>query len=152
MPNISRTSPPAETHGQATKNIQTCRISGFKHPENQAIWEEMQDDGGQRTVSGSSQAEEKEEGVAPVKYIYEQFVGGPETCVRFDLDHQANVFLMDSGNYAAFRQGRSFRYHGGWAERSPAELSPPCQGTWYAVVVPKPGTRVRAGIQVYRAA
>ena len=83
-----------------------------------------------------------------VQYIHQQFTGGPDALVVVELDRQANVLLMDAGNYTAFRAGRRFNHHGGWAAESPCHLRPPCHGTWHVVVAPKPGTRVRAGIKV----
>ena len=39
--------------------------------------------------------------------------------VEVDLDSQANVILLDSGNYNAYKQGWDFNYYGGWAQYSP---------------------------------
>ena len=86
-----------------------------------------------------------------MKYIYKQFVGGPGFVVTVELDKQANVFLLDAANYSAFRAGRRFRYNGGRAVESPCQMSPPHTGTWYVVVQPDAGTRVRASISVLAA-
>lgn len=50
------------------------------------------------------------------------------------LDSQANVMLMDDINFSAYRSGRSYRYFGGLAERSPVRLVAPHSGHWNVVV------------------
>lgn len=47
--------------------------------------------------------------------------------------NQANVVLLDSSNYSAFRSGRQYRYSGGLATSSPVRLAVPNAGHWYAV-------------------
>ncbi|MGA7495923.1 MAG: DUF1883 domain-containing protein [Isosphaeraceae bacterium] len=51
-----------------------------------------------------------------------------------ELDSQANVMLMDDINFSSCRSGRSFRYHGGLAKRSPVHLAAPHTGHWNVVV------------------
>jgi len=46
----------------------------------------------------------------------------------------ANVFLVDSSNYAAYKAGRQYRYFGGHATRSPVRLPVPSAGQWYLVI------------------
>lgn len=43
---------------------------------------------------------------------------------------QANVALMDSSNYSAFKAGRAWRGVGGLAQRSPVYLAIPHAGHW----------------------
>ena len=64
---------------------------------------------------------------------YDVFLNYGEA-VRVDLDAQANVCLMDSFNFQNYRAGRSFRYHGGKAERSPVVLRAPHAGQWHVVI------------------
>jgi hypothetical protein len=61
----------------------------------------------------------------------------------------ANVLLLDSSNFQAFKAGRRHRYYGGLAKRSPVNLAIPRSGHWY-VVVHMGGLRgnVRASVQV----
>jgi Domain of unknown function (DUF1883) len=42
----------------------------------------------------------------------------------------ANVRLLDSANYSAFKAGRSARGVGGYAKRSPVRLQIPNSGHW----------------------
>ena len=46
----------------------------------------------------------------------------------------ANVFLVDSANYSAYKSGRQYRYFGGHATRSPVRLQVPSSGQWYLVI------------------
>ncbi len=46
----------------------------------------------------------------------------------------ANVLLLDSGNYQAYKSGRQYRYFGGRATRSPIHIPIPHAGRWYVVV------------------
>lgn len=63
---------------------------------------------------------------------------------------QANVLLLDSSNYQAFRNGRRFRGVGGLAKRSPVRLTVPRSGRWYGVAYLPANARgrVQAGFRV----
>jgi Domain of unknown function (DUF1883)/TIR domain len=61
----------------------------------------------------------------------------------------ANIRLMDSSNFSAYRGGRRHRYFGGLATRSPVRLAIPHSGHWH-VTVDMAGLRgrVRSSAQV----
>lgn len=61
----------------------------------------------------------------------------------------ANVRLMDSSNYQSYKNGRSHRYAGGLATKSPIVLGVPNSGHWY-VTVDLQGLRgtVRSSVRV----
>jgi len=46
----------------------------------------------------------------------------------------ANVFLVDSSNYSAYKSGRQYKYFGGHATKSPVRLQVPNSGQWYLVI------------------
>lgn len=69
-----------------------------------------------------------------MKFLHREFDGGPDNVVSVTLSSQANVLLMDSSNFQSYRAGRSYRYFGGHAKRSPVRLVPPHQGHWHVVV------------------
>jgi hypothetical protein len=54
--------------------------------------------------------------------------------VEVTLDKGANVRLMDSGNYNAYKQGRQHRAVGGLATRSPVRLGIPSSGRWHLAI------------------
>lgn len=69
-----------------------------------------------------------------MKFLHYQVDAGPEDVIQVTLDRQANVRLLDSPNFSAYRSGRRHRYHGGHATASPVRLSPPCRGHWHVVI------------------
>jgi hypothetical protein len=46
----------------------------------------------------------------------------------------ANVFLVDSSNFSAYKAGRRYRYYGGHVKKSPVRLQIPRSGHWYLVI------------------
>jgi DNA-binding helix-hairpin-helix protein with protein kinase domain len=46
----------------------------------------------------------------------------------------ANVRLMDSANFSAYRSGRQHRFYGGLAKQSPVRLQVPHAGNWHVAV------------------
>lgn len=69
--------------------------------------------------------------------------------VVVQLDKQANVLLMDSSNYNAYKGGRRYRYYGGSVKKSPFRIAIPRNGNWVVAIDlgGYPGT-VRASVQV----
>lgn len=54
--------------------------------------------------------------------------------VEITLSRGANVRLMDTSNFHAYRNGRQHRYTGGLAKVSPIRLATPHSGTWHVVI------------------
>lgn len=54
--------------------------------------------------------------------------------VEITLTSGANVRLMDSSNFASYRNGRQHRYYGGLARQSPIHLTIPHSGRWHVAV------------------
>lgn len=52
---------------------------------------------------------------------------------RVTLSAGANVFLVDSSNFSAFKRGSSFRYQGGLIQRTPHDFVIPSNGHYYIV-------------------
>jgi hypothetical protein len=72
------------------------------------------------------------------------------TRVQFTLrGNAANVMLLDSSNFSAYKSGRQFRYTGGLMRQSPVVLAIPNPGRWYGVVDMRGlGGHTNASIQV----
>ena len=70
--------------------------------------------------------------------------------VEFTLrGNAANVMLLDSSNFSAYKNGRNFRYTGGLVRKSPVVLAVPSAGRWHGVVDMRGlGGRVNASIRV----
>jgi len=69
-----------------------------------------------------------------MNFLHSSFNGGQEHVALVTLDAQANVMLLDDVSFHAYREGRPFSYHGGWATQSPVRLSPPHDGSWHVVI------------------
>jgi hypothetical protein len=52
---------------------------------------------------------------------------------RVELSRAANVFMVDSPNFSAFKRGRDFKYYGGLIQRTPHDFVVPRSGHWYIV-------------------
>ena len=69
--------------------------------------------------------------------------------VEVTLTKAANVKLMDSANFAAYRRGGRHEYFGGHITRSPCRLAVPHSGHWHvAIDLGGYGGSVRAGVRV----
>ncbi len=69
-----------------------------------------------------------------MRFLHWDFRGGPENVVQVELDHAANVILLDETNFSAFRRGSRYRYFGGYYKQTPVRLVPPHEGIWHVVV------------------
>lgn len=69
--------------------------------------------------------------------------------VEVTLTSGANVRLMDSSNFSAYKNGRQHRFYGGLARRSPTRIQIPRSGHWH-VAIDMQGLRgsTRAGIRI----
>lgn len=70
-----------------------------------------------------------------MNYLYKDLGhlhGGEIVEVR--LTGQANVKLMTSSNYNAYKNGRRHTYYGGLATKTPVRLQVPSSGHWYVTV------------------
>ncbi|MEX2139025.1 MAG: DUF1883 domain-containing protein [Pirellulales bacterium] len=54
--------------------------------------------------------------------------------MQVELDHAANVILLNDVNYSAFRHGGRYRYFGGYYKQTPVRLVPPHEDSWHVVV------------------
>jgi hypothetical protein len=61
-------------------------------------------------------------------------LSGGETIVVTLQGTAANVRLMDSINFSAYRAGGQHRYFGGSATRSPVRLQVPNAGHWHVAI------------------
>lgn len=69
-----------------------------------------------------------------MKFLQWVIHAGPDNVVQVELDHAANVVLLDDINFAAFRRGGRHTYYGGYYKRTPVRLVPPHEGRWHVVV------------------
>lgn len=86
-------------------------------------------------------------------FLHYEIEAGPDEVIEVTLDNAANVLLLDPANYDHYRQGRQYRYRGGYARTSPVKIAPPHAGKWHLVIDlgGAPGV-VRASARVLRVA
>ena len=54
--------------------------------------------------------------------------------VEVQLQHAADVFLVDSSNFQKYKSGSSFKYYGGHYTQTPVQISVSGAGRWYLIV------------------
>lgn len=69
-----------------------------------------------------------------MRYLHSEVSVGPGQAVRVQLDHAANVRVMDDLNFGLYQHGNAHRYYGGRATRSPVTITPPHPGRWHVAV------------------
>lgn len=85
-----------------------------------------------------------------MNFLHWEVNAGDGAVVRVELDRQANVRLLDDMNFFAYRSGRSHRYFGGHAERSPVTIPVPHSGRWHVVIdLGGYGGHVSASVSVF---
>jgi Domain of unknown function (DUF1883) len=58
----------------------------------------------------------------------------PGQAVVVELDHAANVKVMDDLNFGLYQRGSGHQYYGGHATQSPVAVRPPRPGRWHVAV------------------
>jgi len=84
-----------------------------------------------------------------VNFLHYQVQVGPGQSIVVELDHAANVQVMDDINLARYRRRERYEYYGGAVHRSPCIVTPPRPGRWN-VAVDLGGTsgHLRASVRV----
>jgi hypothetical protein len=84
-----------------------------------------------------------------MEFLHQELDLTPSDIVEVTLDHPANVQLLDPTNYANYREGKPFRYSGGYVTTSPYRLRPSREGHWHLVIDLGGGAgRVRPSVRV----
>ncbi len=82
-------------------------------------------------------------------FLHKELQLEPNDLVEVTLDHAANVQLLDPHQFDLYRQGKPYRYFGGYARRSPFRIAAPEAGRWFVVVDLGGGAgKVNASIRV----
>lgn len=59
---------------------------------------------------------------------------GGQLSVKVELQHIADVYLVDQANFNAMNRGQSFRYYGGNYSNTPVMITVNGAGRWYLIV------------------
>jgi hypothetical protein len=82
-------------------------------------------------------------------FLHHEFDAGPEDVIEVTLDHAANVQLLDPTNFQNYKNGRQFRYFGGYVTTTPYQVRPPHRGHWHlAIDLGGNAGTVRAGVRM----
>jgi hypothetical protein len=68
-----------------------------------------------------------------MNYLHSEVQVGQGQAIVVQLDHAANVRVMDDANFHRYQQGQEHRFFGGLAQRSPAVIRPP-SGRWHVAI------------------
>lgn len=69
-----------------------------------------------------------------MRYLHFQLQVKADEVIQVVLQQSAYLRLMDDDNYASYRRGDQYRYHGGMASGSPAVIKPPTGGSWHLAI------------------
>jgi hypothetical protein len=69
-----------------------------------------------------------------MRFLQYEFNADAGDVIVVELDHAANVRLLDGPNFSRYRRGQSHRCVGGYAQRSPVRLPVPHSGHWYVTI------------------
>jgi hypothetical protein len=69
-----------------------------------------------------------------MEFLHQKLDLGASDVMEVLLDHAANVQLLDPSNFDHYRNGRPYRYYGGYATESPYRIPAPHAGTWHLVI------------------
>jgi len=69
-----------------------------------------------------------------MKYLHYHLNLKSNNVVQVDLKPPAYIRLLNEEHYRAYREGKQYRFFGGLAESSPANIKPPHKGEWHLCI------------------
>lgn len=70
-----------------------------------------------------------------MEYLHKEFDLAQDDAVEvFLVGNAANVLLLDDENFQNYREGKPYKYFGGYARTSPFRLPAPQAGRWHLVI------------------
>lgn len=69
-----------------------------------------------------------------MKYLHKQLKAGRNCVVVVNFDHPTKVMLLKDSEYRKYKDGRTYDYRGGFAEKSPVKFILPEGATWHVIV------------------
>ena len=69
-----------------------------------------------------------------MEYLHNDFYLDSGDIVHVEIDHQANILLLDDSNYQNYRERRGFTHYGGHYDISPINIVVPSSGHWHVVI------------------
>jgi len=69
-----------------------------------------------------------------MKFLHQPFNAKEKERIVIDFDKPTKVLMVHASQINKYKGGRTFRYYGGYAEKSPVEFTVPFDGVWHAVI------------------
>ncbi|NEN22498.1 DUF1883 domain-containing protein [Cryomorpha ignava] len=69
-----------------------------------------------------------------MKFLHQPFTAKAKERIVVDFDKPTKVLLIHTSQFAKYKGGRTYQYHGGHAETSPTEFTVPFDGVWHAII------------------
>lgn len=69
-----------------------------------------------------------------MRFLHYTVRSGPDTIIQVNIDHRANIRLMDELNFHKYKLKKNYSFAGGLYDPPRAELRPSRQGEWHIVV------------------
>ncbi len=69
-----------------------------------------------------------------MKFLYQSFEAKRKEIIEVEIDKSTKVKFMTGRDLKAYRQGRTYSYHGGLFEESPVRFVVPHDSVWTVVV------------------
>ena len=69
-----------------------------------------------------------------MKFLHRPFKANPKDVVVVEFSAPTKILLLHRLEFNRYKKGRTYRYRGGFAEKSPVEFTIPAQGTWHVVI------------------
>jgi hypothetical protein len=69
-----------------------------------------------------------------MKFLYQSFEAKRKEIIEVEIDRSTKVKYMTGRDLKAYRQGRTYSYHGGLFEESPVRFVVPYDSVWTVVV------------------
>lgn len=69
-----------------------------------------------------------------MKFLHKPFIAKSKDRIVVEFDKPTKVLLIQAPEFKKYKAGRTYRYRGGFAEKSPVEFVVPQDGTWHAII------------------
>lgn len=69
-----------------------------------------------------------------MKFLHKPFNAKKKDKIVVDFDKPTKVLMLHADEFKRYKAGRTYRYRGGAADKSPVEFTVPFDGKWHAVI------------------
>ncbi len=69
-----------------------------------------------------------------MKFLHKPFIAKTKDRVVVEFNMPTKVLLIQASEFKRYKGGHTYRYRGGFVEKSPVEFTIPHDGTWHAII------------------